>query len=144
MAPKSAPIAQLTSYIRNGPGSLNCDWNVLDWLSVLEVSGRNHDDVIKWKHFPHYWPVVRGIHRDRWIPRTILRKLFRILGMEPGNRTVPVCAGKDIVPLEHVIWMLVAKDITSCWKEEMWLRAIDIHVCSGPCFTRLPRGALLA
>ena len=21
-----------------------------------------HDDVIKWKHFPHYWPFVRGIH----------------------------------------------------------------------------------
>ena len=24
-----------------------------------------HDDVIKWKHFPHYWPFVRGIH---WSP----------------------------------------------------------------------------
>ena len=23
-----------------------------------------HDDVIKWKHFPHYWPFVRGIHRS--------------------------------------------------------------------------------
>ena len=23
------------------------------------------DDVIKWKHFPRYWPFVRGIHR--WI-----------------------------------------------------------------------------
>ena len=22
-----------------------------------------HDDVIKWKHLPHYWPLVRGIHR---------------------------------------------------------------------------------
>ena len=22
------------------------------------------DDVIKWKHFPHYWPFVRGIHRS--------------------------------------------------------------------------------
>ena len=22
-----------------------------------------HDDVIKWKHFPRYWPSVRGIHR---------------------------------------------------------------------------------
>ena len=29
-----------------------------------------HDDVIKWKHFPRYWPFVRGIHRSRWIPRT--------------------------------------------------------------------------
>ena len=24
----------------------------------------SHDDVIKWKHFPHYWPFVRGIHRS--------------------------------------------------------------------------------
>ena len=29
-----------------------------------------HDDVIKWKHFPRYWPFVRGIHRSRWIPHT--------------------------------------------------------------------------
>ena len=30
--------------------------------------GENHeylrDDVIKWKHFPHYWPFVYGIHRS--------------------------------------------------------------------------------
>ena len=23
-----------------------------------------HDDVIKWKHFPRYWPFVLGIHRS--------------------------------------------------------------------------------
>ena len=23
-----------------------------------------HNDVIKWKHFPHYWPFVRRIHRS--------------------------------------------------------------------------------
>ena len=23
-----------------------------------------HDDVIKWKHFPRYWPFGRGIHRS--------------------------------------------------------------------------------
>ena len=29
------------------------------------VSNKNHDDVIKWKHFfPRYWPCVRGIHRS--------------------------------------------------------------------------------
>ena len=30
---------------------------------------RVHDDVIKWKHFPRYWPFVRGIHpphKDLW------------------------------------------------------------------------------
>ena len=24
----------------------------------------SHDDVIKWKHFPRYWPSVRGIQRS--------------------------------------------------------------------------------
>ena len=24
----------------------------------------SHDDVIKWKHFPRYWPFVWGIHRS--------------------------------------------------------------------------------
>ena len=28
------------------------------WNAVL------HDDVIQWKHFPRYWPFVRGIHRS--------------------------------------------------------------------------------
>ena len=23
-----------------------------------------HNDVIKWKHFPRYWPFIRGIHRS--------------------------------------------------------------------------------
>ena len=26
----------------------------------------NHNDVIKWKHFPRYWPFVREIHRS-WV-----------------------------------------------------------------------------
>ena len=29
----------------------------------LLITWRLHDDVIKWKHFPRYWPFVRGIHR---------------------------------------------------------------------------------
>ena len=24
----------------------------------------NHDNVIRWKHFPRYWPFMRGIHRS--------------------------------------------------------------------------------
>ena len=24
----------------------------------------DHDDVIKWKHFPRYWPFARGIHQS--------------------------------------------------------------------------------
>ena len=31
---------------------------------VVSYSNEIHDDVIKWKHFPRYWPFVRGIHRS--------------------------------------------------------------------------------
>ena len=33
----------------------------VDMFSAM--SGKVHDDIIKWKHFPRYWPFVRGIHR---------------------------------------------------------------------------------
>ena len=32
---------------------------------VSEQTFRIHDDFIKWKHFPCYWPFVQGIH---WSP----------------------------------------------------------------------------
>ena len=30
----------------------------------MNITEPLHDDVIKWKHFPRYWPFVRGIHRS--------------------------------------------------------------------------------
>ena len=33
-------------------------------LCQTSTSAFAHDDVIKWKHFPRYWPFVRGIHRS--------------------------------------------------------------------------------
>ena len=32
----------------------------IGWLIFIRI----HDDVIKWKHFPRYWPFARGIHRS--------------------------------------------------------------------------------
>ena len=32
---------------------------------IISTQSRDfHDDVIKWKHFPRYWPFVREIHRS--------------------------------------------------------------------------------
>ena len=30
--------------------------------AINHVVSQRHVDVIKWKHFPHYWPFVQGIH----------------------------------------------------------------------------------
>ena len=45
-------------------------WYVNTCPCFLYRFWHTHDDVIKWKHFPRYWPFVRGIHRSRWNPRT--------------------------------------------------------------------------
>ena len=40
-------------------------WRQLDIMfQYTPMSYLSHDDVIKWKHFPRYWPFVRGIHRS--------------------------------------------------------------------------------
>ena len=36
----------------------------LRWLLTMQGIIHLHDDFIKWKHFPRYWPFVRGIHRS--------------------------------------------------------------------------------
>ena len=44
-----------------------------------------HDDVIKWKYFPCYWPFVREIHRHRWISsrKACDTELWCFLGSAP-------------------------------------------------------------
>ena len=55
---------------------------VCDYLSMLALKVRDptlschtcfrqpHDDVMKWKRFPHYWFFVRRSHRSSVIPST--------------------------------------------------------------------------
>ena len=46
------PIVVLVSEVREG--------SLTRWL----CNGFDHDDVIKWKHFPRYWSFLRRIHRS--------------------------------------------------------------------------------
>ena len=56
-----------------GGGGGGAYWKIIylgDYLhKIINVAVKMtrviHDDVIKWKHFPRYWPFVRGIHRSR-------------------------------------------------------------------------------
>ena len=32
------------------------------WKCNWSIASEAHYDIIKWKHFPRYWPFVRGIH----------------------------------------------------------------------------------
>ena len=53
-------IPKLVCYVRWNYGRKQI------WLNVHQWTGTwlDHDDVIKWKHSPRYWPFVRGIHRS--------------------------------------------------------------------------------
>ena len=41
------------------------DWTCPHQLDHCMITNdkAHHDDVIRWKHFPRYWPCLRGIHR---------------------------------------------------------------------------------
>ena len=42
----------------------NHHFRATTWAKLGNVNFEtDHDDVIKWKHFPRYWPFMRGIHR---------------------------------------------------------------------------------
>ena len=44
-------------------GNLILHWGNLIFLWAVKAC-MFHDDVVKWKHFPRYWPFVRGIHQS--------------------------------------------------------------------------------
>ena len=73
-------------------------------LSHTEVS---HDDVIKWKHFPRYWPFVRGIHRwsgnspqkDQWRGALMFSLICAWTNGQVNNRDAD-----DLERHHHSLW----------------------------------------
>ena len=61
-------------------------WPKIDLSSAGQKNVLQHDDIMKWKHFPRYWPFVGGIHRTRWSPRTKASdaKLWCFLDLRPN------------------------------------------------------------
>ena len=50
--------------INTGHSANLCQHYQVIFDTQLSIRWNWHDDVIKWKHFPRYWPFVRGIHRS--------------------------------------------------------------------------------
>ena len=59
-------LCLLYVFIRTGKAKLFPRVHVIKITIYREIYSRvpSQDDVIKWKHFPCYWPFVRGIHRS--------------------------------------------------------------------------------
>ena len=72
-----------------------------------------HDDVIKYKHFPRYWPLVRGIHRSpvnsphkgQWCRALMFSLICAWLNSWVNNREAgdlrPHCAHYDVIAMNH-------------------------------------------
>ena len=58
-------VLQLVKTNQNESSKARHEWSFLrESISDRRFHITKHDDVIKWKHFPRYWPFVRGIHRS--------------------------------------------------------------------------------
>ena len=101
-------------------------------LLIIIYQGRNHNDVIKWKHFPRYWPLVRGIH---WSP-----------GNSPAQR--PVTRSFDILFDLHLNKRLSKQshgwrfETPSCslWRHYDVFHYICVASCVSPCCNNITLG----
>ena len=57
-------LSVIWEFAHGGPMMSYCLIKIGKSLCPLLQKIQGHDDVIKWKHFPRYWPFVRGIHRS--------------------------------------------------------------------------------
>ena len=64
-----SPMLTYCEILQSRTEPSTCRLRIIQLFNESHFS-QDHDDVIIWKHFPRYWPFVRGIHRSRWIPRT--------------------------------------------------------------------------
>ena len=57
LSPFTHVLTQINIFNSLSPARCGCNFKYAHFK-------HNHDDVIKWKHFPRYWPFVLGIHRS--------------------------------------------------------------------------------
>ena len=65
-----------------------------------------HDDVIKWKHFPRYWPFVRGINRSGDFPaqRPVARSFYVFFDLRLNKRLSKQSWGWWFETLSRPLW----------------------------------------
>ena len=68
----------------------NCPLLICTQKCIFAMSAHNHDDVIKWKHFPRYWPFVRSQvnspHKGQWRGALMLSLIFVWINGWVNNR----------------------------------------------------------
>ena len=98
-----------------------------------------HNDIIKWKYFPRYWPFVRGIHRslvnsphkDQWCGALVLSLICAWINGWVNNREAGDlrCHGAryDVTVMFTEIcctWYKIAAWIFCKWHQMPWAKLI--------------------
>ena len=91
----------------------------------------NHDDVIKWKHFPRYWPFARGIHRSlvnsRHRPVTLSFAVF-FFYLRPNQRLSKQWWGWWFETPSNPLWRHCNNyAIYEAWHANKWHSFVSIH-----------------
>ena len=94
---------------------------------------QGHDDVIKWKHFPRYWPFARGIHRwpvnsphkGQWRGALIFSLICVWINGWVNNREADDLrryrAHNDVTIIETVLclmWAILSKNVATLSKSQ--------------------------
>ena len=106
-----------------------------------KCTGASHDDVIKWKQFPRYWPFVRGIH---WSPVNSFHKgqwrgalVFSLICTTRTNGCVMNQNTGDLRHHHHLKWRTCNKTVivtsaiimlTLLWKRIVFVELNRIHL----------------
>ena len=96
---------------------------------------RYHEDIIRWKHFPCYWPFVRGIH---W---SLVDSTYKGQGGGAWMFSARELRVEQTIR-ELLIWGAITLIITLLW-QEMQIDGILPKGPYPPCL-RMADGALLA
>ena len=113
----------------------SCDIPLL-WKPHNLADNQSHDDVIKWKHFPRYWPFVWGLHRssvisphkDQWRGALMYSLISVWIECWVNNRDAGDLrryrAHYDVIVMQYWVWKyLVQPDnkhhLCQCWPRYM-------------------------
>ena len=61
---QNVPVAYSKQLLPHGPKDVGVYFPRAGRYSTPPQTSSLHDDVIKWKHLPRYWPFVGGIHQS--------------------------------------------------------------------------------
>ena len=112
-------------------GSTNSTLNTLRPRQISQTTFL-HDDIIKWRHFPRYWPFVRRIHRGpvdsphkgQWRGALMMYLICVSTNGWVNNRDAGDLrrhhAHYDVTVMKYIFWK----------KKDIWISVNSTNFCS--------------